>query len=31
MSFKTLVNITDSLIANYPATTAWNESPFNCD
>jgi hypothetical protein len=29
MSFKTLVSITDSLIANYPASTAWDDSPFN--
>jgi hypothetical protein len=29
MSFKTLVAITDSLIAKYPATKEWNDSPFN--
>jgi hypothetical protein len=29
MSFKTLQNITDSLIAEYPASTAWDDSPFN--
>ncbi len=29
MSYKTLVNITNSLIANYPASTAWNGSDFN--
>jgi hypothetical protein len=29
MSFKTLVGITDGLIAKYPATTQWVDSKFN--
>lgn len=29
MSFKTLVKITDSLIAKYPATKEWDDSSFN--
>ncbi len=29
MSFKTLVGITDSLIAKYPATKEWDDSSFN--
>lgn len=29
MSFKTLVGITDSLIASYPASTEWDDSKFN--
>ncbi len=29
MSFKTLENITNDLIASYPASKEWDDSPFN--